>query len=210
MGVKGRCNRGELSGAPERIRSSDRLQDVFSLWPIPASMISQIDATLTTYLAAGYIFACRNEGEIMSPYLTVIKKYAVFRGRARRSEYWLWVLINTIVTYALTVVDMFMGAGKVGRFGLLSSLYYLALLMPTLAVAVRRFHDTGRSGWWALLMLWSVPISVRHRSDPFWLISVGLALAALIVFIVFMTANSQPGPNKYGPNPKEPVAIAVP
>jgi uncharacterized membrane protein YhaH (DUF805 family) len=110
-------------------------------------------------------------------YLDVLKKYAVFTGRARRKEYWMFVLFSVIVTVVLSIVE-----GIVGLQGVLSGLYGLAVLIPSIAVGVRRLHDTGRSGWWILIGL--VP------------------LVGIIVLIVFFVADSQPGANQYGPNPK--------
>jgi uncharacterized membrane protein YhaH (DUF805 family) len=110
-------------------------------------------------------------------YLDVLKKYAVFTGRARRKEYWMFVLFSVIVTIVLSLVE-----GIVGGPGVLSGLYALAVLIPSIAVGVRRLHDTGRSGWWILIGL--VP------------------LVGIIVLIVFFVADSQPGTNQYGPNPK--------
>ena len=113
----------------------------------------------------------------MNWYLDVLKKYAVFTGRARRKEYWMFVLFSVIVTIVLSLVE-----GIVGGPGVLSGLYALAVLIPSIAVGVRRLHDTGRSGWWILIGL--VP------------------LVGIIVLIVFFVADSQPGTNQYGPNPK--------
>ena len=84
----------------------------------------------------------------MNWYIEVLKKYAVFSGRARRKEYWFFVLFNVIISLVLTVIDAAMGTydETVGT-GILSGVYLLAIFIPSLAVAVRRLHDTGRSGW---------------------------------------------------------------
>jgi len=113
----------------------------------------------------------------MEWYLTVLKKYAEFSGRARRKEYWFFVLFNIIISFVLGLVDGFVGLG-----GVLGGIYALAVLIPSIAVGVRRLHDTGRSGWWLLIGL--VPI------------------IGLIVLIVFMVGDSESGSNQYGPNPK--------
>jgi uncharacterized membrane protein YhaH (DUF805 family) len=110
-------------------------------------------------------------------YLDVLKKYAVFTGRARRKEYWMFALFNVIIAIALGIIE-----GIVGGPGVLGGLYGLAVLIPSIAVGVRRLHDTGRSGWWILIGL--VPV------------------IGFIVLIVFFVADSQPGTNGYGPNPK--------
>lgn len=114
----------------------------------------------------------------MNWYLEVLKKYAVFQGRARRKEYWMFVLFNLIIALVLRLIE-----ALVGGPGLLANLYSLAVLIPGLAVAFRRLHDTNRNGWWVLIGL--VP------------------LVGVIILIVFMAQDSQPGDNQYGPNPKE-------
>jgi uncharacterized membrane protein YhaH (DUF805 family) len=123
----------------------------------------------------------------MNWYLEALRKYAVFSRRARRKEYWYFVLFNIIVAVILAFIDMATGSfsPELG-LGLLGGLYALAVLIPGLAVGVRRLHDTGRSGWWLLILL--VPI------------------IGPIVFLVFTVLDSTPGQNQYGPNPKEAVA----
>jgi len=113
----------------------------------------------------------------MNWYLDVLKKYATFTGRARRTEYWMFALFNIIIIAVLTFLDTLMGIP-----GVLSGLYSLAVFLPGLAVAVRRLHDTGKSGWWILIAL-----------VPF---------IGFIVLLVFMVLDSQPGENQHGPNPK--------
>ncbi len=116
----------------------------------------------------------------MEWYLGVLKKYAVFTGRARRKEYWMFFLFNVIISIVLGVVD-----GVLGTAGILGALYGLAVLIPGIAVAIRRLHDTARSGWW--LLIGFVP------------------LVGLIVLIVFMVQDSVDEGNEYGPNPKQTV-----
>jgi uncharacterized membrane protein YhaH (DUF805 family) len=119
----------------------------------------------------------------MNWYLEVLRKYAVFDGRARRKEYWYFFLINTVISIFLAFIDSFTGtiSEDVG-IGLLDGLYALAVLIPGTAVTVRRLHDTDRSGWWILIGL--IPVIG------------GIAL------LVFMVLDSTPGDNQYGPNPK--------
>lgn len=113
----------------------------------------------------------------MNWYLGVLKKYAVFEGRARRTEYWMFFLFNFIIAFVLGFIEgLFDGPGVLG------ALYSLGVLIPGIAVAVRRLHDTGRSGWWLLVAF--VPIIG------------GIAL------LVFMVLDSEPGQNQFGPNPK--------
>ncbi len=118
----------------------------------------------------------------MNYYTDVLKKYAVFSGRARRKEYWMFFLWNTIIIVILEIVLAMSLVEKspVGMY--LYWLYVLAVVIPNLAVFVRRLHDIGRSGWWILIGL--------------------IPLIGLIVLIVFGVTDSQPGDNKYGPNPK--------
>lgn len=120
----------------------------------------------------------------MNWYLEVLKKYAVFNGRARRKEYWFFILFNIIISLLLVVIDGITGSfSPEAGMGLLGGLYTLAVLIPSIAVSVRRLHDTGRSGWWVLVAL--VP------------------LIGAIVLLVFMVQGSKAGQNQYGANPKE-------
>lgn len=114
----------------------------------------------------------------MNWYISVLKQYAVFSGRARRTEYWMFVLCNVIVMLLLGMVDKLIGGDK----ELISSIYSLTVLLPSLAVAARRLHDTDRSAWWLLLGL--IPI------------------IGTLVLIYFMVCNGQQGPNRFGDDPK--------
>jgi len=119
----------------------------------------------------------------MNWYLEVLKKYADFNGRARRKEYWMFFLFNIIISIALIIVDGILGTSAApGAMGLFGAIYLLALLIPGIAVAVRRLHDTGRSGWWILIGL-----------VPF---------VGGIILIVFLVQDSTPGDNQFGRNPK--------
>ena len=117
----------------------------------------------------------------MNWYLEVLKKYAVFEGRARRTEYWMFILFHFIISFVLSLIDNVAGLMIAEGAGVLSTLYGLAVIVPGIAVAVRRLHDTGRSGWWYLLVLTCVGI---------------------IPLIIFLCMDSQPGSNQYGDNPK--------
>ena len=112
----------------------------------------------------------------MNYYTDVLKKYAVFSGRARRKEYWMFFLFNIIVSL------IFFFLGILIRFSYLEPLYVLAVLIPSIAVAVRRLHDTGRSGWWILIGF--------------------IPFVGAIILLVFMVLDSQSEANQYGPNPK--------
>ncbi|NCO70112.1 MULTISPECIES: DUF805 domain-containing protein [Shewanella] len=118
----------------------------------------------------------------MDWYLKVLKQYFDFSGRARRKEYWMFALISMIISIVLTLLDMGVGLySELYGAGLLSSIYSLAIVIPSIAVSVRRLHDTDHSGWWLLLMF--IPL-----------------LGALILLVV-MCFNSKDD-NEYGPNPK--------
>ena len=126
----------------------------------------------------------------MSWYLEALKKYAVFSGRSRRKEYWYFVLFNIIVSIVLGWIDALLGTrGSYAGAGLLSGIYGLAVLIPTLAVTVRRLYDIDRSGWWILIGL--VP------------------LIGAIVLLVFALLDGTPDTNRYGPNPKGATARVV-
>ena len=109
---------------------------------------------------------------------SVFSQYANFSGRARRSEYWYFVLMTMIVEFVLSLLSVVLGDLAV----ILSGIWGLAVLVPTLAVVWRRLHDTGRSGAWAFIVF--VP------------------LVGWIILLVFLCRDSQPGDNQYGPNPK--------
>lgn len=113
----------------------------------------------------------------MNWYLAVLKKYAVFEGRARRMEYWMFFLINFLIAFAIIVIETMLGSP-----GVLYFIYALAVLLPSIAVAVRRLHDTSRAGWWVLLIF--------------------IPFIGTIILIVLLLLDSTPGPNEYGPNPK--------
>lgn len=86
----------------------------------------------------------------MKYYLEVLKKYAEFSGRARRKEYWMFFLFNLIFTYSLLALDIYL------EIGFLNMIYSLALLVPSIAVAVRRMHDVGKSGWFVLIPIYNL------------------------------------------------------
>ena len=114
----------------------------------------------------------------MNWYVKVLKQYADFSGRARRMEYWMFVLVNAIIGFVLYLPAIVTGDQI---WAILYYVYALAVLIPSLAVAVRRLHDTGRTGWWILIGL--VP------------------LVGLIVLLVFMFTDGEQGSNRYGQAP---------
>ena len=107
--------------------------------------------------------------------ITAFSKYAVFTGRASRPEFWWFALFNVMVAIAATIVDATIG------IELFSIAAGLALLLPGLGVAVRRLHDTDRTGWWVLIGI--IPI------------------IGLVVLIIFYATPGTPGANEYGPPP---------
>ncbi len=120
---------------------------------------------------------------------TVKNKYVDFNGRATRSEYWYFVLFSVLISILLGLIDTFiinpylcMTLEEAARGGLFTS-FTLAVLLPHIGIAVRRLHDTGKSGWWYFIAL--IPI-----------------IGALIL-LFFFVADSQADENAYGANPKE-------
>ncbi|TLD69624.1 DUF805 domain-containing protein [Phragmitibacter flavus] len=113
----------------------------------------------------------------MDWYISVLKKFAVFDGRARRKEYWMFTLFNIIAIVLLMIVE-----GIIGTGGILGFVYMLAVILPSIGVSIRRLHDTNRSGWFLLFVL-----------IPF--------IGGFIV-LYFMILDGTPGANKFGENPK--------
>jgi uncharacterized membrane protein YhaH (DUF805 family) len=117
-------------------------------------------------------------------YLNVLRQYATFSGRARRAEFWYFALFSLLISIGLTILDrLIFGVNSEGHpRQVLAALYGLAVLIPGLAVTVRRLHDTDRSGWWWFICL--------------------IPFVGAIVLLVFEVLDSTPGPNRFGPNPK--------
>lgn len=127
-------------------------------------------------------------------YLRVLKNYVTFFGRARRKEFWIFVLINAIISIVLSVIDHLIGTAPspihphstgfsyTYSGGLLSGLYGLAVLLPSLAVQFRRLHDTDRRGWWILIAL--IPV------------------IGGIILLVFNVLPGHAGMNRFGADPR--------
>ncbi|NSX56497.1 DUF805 domain-containing protein [Parasulfitobacter algicola] len=113
---------------------------------------------------------------------TCFSKYVTFSGRARRSEYWYFTLFNFLVGIVLGIVDGVISGGDPDSVGIFGTIYSLAVFLPGLAVAIRRLHDTDRSGWWYLLVF--IPI------------------IGWIVLLVFFCTNGTEGENRFGHDPK--------
>jgi len=112
----------------------------------------------------------------MNYYVDVLKKYTVFTGRARRKEYWMFALFNFLIGIGISIIEGILGTN------IIYIVYCLAIFLPSIAVGIRRLHDTGRSGWWLLIGL--------------------IPLIGAIVLIIFFVQDSQKETNQYGPCPK--------
>lgn len=128
-----------------------------------------------------------------------LRRYAQFSGRARPKEYWMYVLFLILCSMAISIVEAALGLGVTDRWawrhgwmmgagayhsgGPLTALFWLGTFVPSLAVSVRRLHDTDRSGWW--LLLWLIPF------------------VGWIILLVFMVTGGTRGPNRFGPDPVE-------
>jgi uncharacterized membrane protein YhaH (DUF805 family) len=119
----------------------------------------------------------------MSWFIEALKKYAVFSGRARRKEYWMYTLFVVII-YAVLL-----GIGLALKTPYLAIIFYVAILLPSLAVTVRRLHDTGRSGWFVFIGI--------------------IPLIGGIWMLVLLCGDSESGANKYGPSPKEAIPAHI-
>lgn len=159
-----------------------------------------------------------------------LRKYAQFSGRSRRMEYWMFVLFVVVVSAILQAIEGVLGISErataspivgVGGNGPLSGIFGLVVLVPGIAVAVRRLHDINRSGWWilapvgvALIVIgaavaWIFQASTSGGGSTAGMFgSIGLLLlvyfAVLIGWIITMCLPGTKGPNRYGPDPKNP------
>ncbi|GAA0180085.1 DUF805 domain-containing protein [Clostridium sediminicola] len=118
----------------------------------------------------------------MSWYIAVLKKYVQFDGRARRKEFWMFVLFNFIFSIIASIIDYALGGGNT-----VGIVYGLAVFFPSLSVGIRRLHDTGKSGWFTLVTL--IPI------------------IGWIWYLILVAAEGNNGPNEYGEDPKATEAI---
>ena len=151
------------------------------------------------------------------------KNYFKFSGRATRAECWWWVLFTVLAGIVLAVVDTLTGTmGMFGDSGLLGGLFELGVIVPSLALGVRRLHDINRTGWWLLLVFGFFPIAAIGGGillvsffllDNFLILTVLgfamvigggiLGLIGIIVLIVWAIKQGDTGPNKYGPDPRQ-------
>lgn len=123
--------------------------------------------------------------------LLPLKRYADFSGRSRRKEYWMFVLGVFLGAIVLSIIEGILGmSGMVGGvYGPLTTIFLLAVIIPSIAVQVRRFHDQDKSGWMVLLAF--IPI-----------------LGGLAV-LIFMCLEGTRGSNRFGPDPKDPASAQV-
>lgn len=119
----------------------------------------------------------------MNWYLKCWRRYADFKGRARRKEYWMFFLFNIIIVFLLDMIDASMGMlDDESGFGLLSGIYMLAVIVPNIAVSVRRLHDIGKSGWNYFIGM--------------------IPLVGPIVMIIWFATAGDVGSNDWGDDPK--------
>lgn len=173
------------------------------------------------------------EGDETMEWMTMpLKRYAEFSGRSRRKEYWMWTLLLVLVYFAFGVLLGVLGGGALlgmangsssgmaaaGGAALiivgLFCIFALAILIPGIAVTIRRLHDTNRSGWFVLLPLAGyllIVIGTAMGSSAASMLGIVAYFGLTIALIVFLCLDGTPGPNRYGPDPKargemEPVA----
>jgi uncharacterized membrane protein YhaH (DUF805 family) len=153
-----------------------------------------------------------------------IEKYAEFSGRAPRAEYWWFVLALIVAFIIVSIIESIVSINHMilGVYGPLSALLWVGTLVPSIAVGVRRLHDTNRTGWWILLPI--IPYCLALVLGGAALMGgggsmAGAGIAAIflliggilaLVLIVFLVLPSTPGDNRYGPNPYGEGASAVP
>lgn len=119
----------------------------------------------------------------MNWYLGVLKKYAVFKGRAQRKEFWFFVLFHILAIVVLVFLEDFLNIAPDTEGLVLAEIYNFAVIIPIIAVTIRRLHDTGRRGWWILINF--VP-----------------AVGGLIL-LALLAQDGEAGENDYGANPKQ-------
>ena len=147
----------------------------------------------------------------MNWYLLALKKYATFSGRSRRQEYWMFFLFNVIISIVLALLDQLLGlkltSEGINNTGVLGVIYSLATFVPGLSIAVRRLHDTNRSGWFLLMpiapyILVILGLILRGFGSILIIIG-GLAVLGLaILLIVWLATEGTSGENQYGSDPK--------
>lgn len=130
----------------------------------------------------------------MSDYINVLKKFNVFSGRSARKEFWWFMIVNLVIMLCIMAIIFTLsfgkpGGGNAGIFGALPFLYSLIILIPAIAVGIRRMHDIGKSGWWILISF--------------------IPYVGGVIFLILAAIDSQPGSNQYGQNPKESTMMSI-
>lgn len=118
----------------------------------------------------------------MNYYSICLSRFADFSGRARRREYWTFVLVNCLIAMLLLILGLAFGEDSPAS-NIMVTIFYLIMLVPNLSVSVRRLHDIGKSGWYMFLSL--------------------IPLIGGLILLVWALMDSEPGENQYGKNPKE-------
>lgn len=119
----------------------------------------------------------------MDWYFKVLRNYVGFSGRARRKEYWMFILVNAILIGVLSVIDKMLGWQRAGGEGILATIYGILVLLPWWAVQFRRLHDTDRSAWWLLLLI--IPV------------------VGWLVILIFNCQRGTAGENRFGNDPTQ-------
>jgi len=154
----------------------------------------------------------------MEWYLKVLKEFSNFNGRARRKEYWMFVLFNAIIGFVISIIDNLFGLsyGALDSNGIIGSVYQLFIFIPTVAVMTRRLHDVNKSGWILLIFYSTIIIIVGFAfflagntafgsptslGMPFIILLVVMIGIGIYIFVMSVIEGDK-GPNKYGPDPK--------
>ncbi len=140
--------------------------------------------------------------------LLPLRKYADFKGRSRRKEFWSFILLIIVVSIAAGMIDVMLGLSTMigGIYGPVTFLAALVFVIPQFSAGIRRLHDTNRSGWWMLLGCVPIAVMVLVLLTGSW--SLGLLNLVVFVLLYFLVLDGTRGPNQYGPDPKGAEAAA--
>ena len=118
--------------------------------------------------------------------LMPLRRYAEFSGRSRRKEYWMFTLLMLVAGLVIGTIEGILGINTMvgGVYGPLTALLVLATIVPSIAVGIRRLHDTDKSGWWLLIAL--------------------IPLIGSLILLFFFVSDGTKGQNRFGPDPKDP------
>lgn len=193
LAKKGTLNRNSLiwrQGYEDWKKLSESEIDVSFLPPPMKQYPSSIPPSLNRNKQIAFSVNMSNDNVFMKYYVNNLKNYINFKGRARRKEFWFFMLFSILISILLSVIENVIGAVYLMRsgysyisIGILSTLYSLAIFIPSVGLYLRRIQDTGRT--------------------PLWLLLVFIPLLGWIPLIVFLCMDSQAGENRYGANPKE-------